>query len=86
MAPAGERTEGNYTVERSYDPPKTAIVGGRLVKVASQGNSEGHSPAWQIIDQGKPRIVAFDEPTFIDLDMLAPSTEQVLSLLSTLKR
>ena len=77
---------GNFTVERAFDPPKTAIVRGRVVKVGAQGNAAGHSPAWLIYDQGQPEIVSLNELTMLDLDTIAPSNEQVMDLLRSLKR
>lgn len=77
---------GNFTVEKVYDPPKTAIVRGRLVKVGALGNAAGHSPAWQIFDQGQPEIVSFNELVMLDLDTIAPSNAQIMDLLRNLTR
>lgn len=77
----------NFTDQRIFETPKTAIVRGRLVKVSALGNHEGHSPAYLCWDeQGQSQIESIEDVTMVDLNSLPPSTEQVTELFRNLKR
>lgn len=77
----------NFTDQRIFETPKTAIVRGRLVKVSALGNHEGHSPAYLCWDEaGQSQIESIEDVTMVDLNSLPPSTEQVTELFRNLKR
>ena len=78
---------GNYTVEQTFDPPKIGIVAGQFVKISSQGNHEGHSPAYLCWDDaGQSSIESLEDVTLVDMSAIPPTVDQMRRLLKGLDR
>jgi hypothetical protein len=82
------RLTGDFTVERTYDPPFLArLADGRIVKIEHLGNAAGHSPAYLGWDeQGRPVLESIERFTTLDVGRIAPSRAQVERMLSAVNQ
>jgi len=78
----------DFVADESYNPPRLGILlsTGKPVTVAARGNTTGMSATWQIFDdQGTPRIVSLGDIRMLEPGLIAPTVEQLESILSHLK-
>ena len=76
----------DFISDRVFDPPLTAIYQGQVVKVHERGNTQGMSATLWISDsQGRNQIVSLSQVIMLDANYIAPTNEQLDTLLDALQ-
>jgi hypothetical protein len=76
----------DFVGDRVFDPPLTGIYNGQLVKVHERGNTKGMSATLWISDsRGANQIVSLGQVIMLDANYIAPTNEQLDTLLDALQ-
>jgi hypothetical protein len=85
-APVAAASHLDFVSDRVFDPPLTGIYNGQIVKVHERGNTKGMSATLWISDsQGRNQIVSLGLVTMLDANYIAPTNEQLDTLLDALQ-